>query len=84
MKNVNGDATRTKKSNNQSASRARRGGDCIPPSLPRPRVLTPRPSGGGHVTRRLAAECATATKIERTHAISDLVHLFYTPLDPLL
>ncbi|CAF4937786.1 unnamed protein product [Pieris macdunnoughi] len=81
---ANGSIISTKKLNNQSASRAERGGDCIPTSLPRPRVLTPRPSGDGHVTRRLAAECATATKIEHTHAISNHVHLFYTLLELLL
>lgn len=55
-----------KQASDQSSSRAPSAGDCIPTPGLVPRGLTPHPSGAGHVTRRLA-ECATATKIERTH-----------------
>ncbi|CAH2073750.1 unnamed protein product, partial [Iphiclides podalirius] len=62
----------------QSAGRASSGGGCIPtPRRPRPAAPSraPRPSGARHVTCRLAAECATATKIERAHTISHRARL---------
>lgn len=49
-----------------------------------PQDLTPHPSGGGHVTRRLAVECATSHRDQnRAHAYKSLISFYITKLSRL-